>query len=144
MLPHTDIAEAEEVAARVLAAIDGAGEASVTATIGIAALGRDSRHTMLEADLALYGAKTAGGIRSEWPVELGVEVGSRSSSITAIVCCPLPGAIGERTALQATPARSQRDDPHGAVRRRLAKLPAEWCETRLPSTGSALTRTYPR
>ncbi len=61
MLPHTDIAEAEEVAARVLAAIGVAGEASVTATIGIAALGKDPRHTMLEADLALYGAKTAGG-----------------------------------------------------------------------------------
>jgi diguanylate cyclase (GGDEF) domain len=61
LLPHTAIAEAEEVAARVLATIGAAGaEASVTATIGIASLDRDPRHTMLEADLALYGAKTAG------------------------------------------------------------------------------------
>jgi diguanylate cyclase (GGDEF)-like protein len=61
LLPHTDISEAAEVAARVLAAISAAGtEASVTATIGIAPLDGDPRHTMLEADLALYGAKAAG------------------------------------------------------------------------------------
>lgn len=62
LLPKAETAEAEEIAERVLVAIRKAGnEASVTATIGIAPLAGDPRHTMLEADLALYAGKAAGG-----------------------------------------------------------------------------------
>jgi diguanylate cyclase (GGDEF)-like protein len=62
LLPHTEIAEAERVAGRILAAtraIDG--EAPLTATIGLAPLHGGPRRAMLEADLALYRAKEAGG-----------------------------------------------------------------------------------
>lgn len=64
LLPHTEIAEAKKVAARVLAAIGPAGsEEGLTATIGIAPLKGGLRRALLEADLALYGAKADGGNR---------------------------------------------------------------------------------
>lgn len=62
LLPHTEIAEAEKVAGRVLAAIRAiGGEAALTATIGLAPLRGGPRRAMLDADLALYKAKAAGG-----------------------------------------------------------------------------------
>ena len=62
LLPRTGIARAEQIAARVLAAIRGAGAPqTLTATIGIAALNEGPRRAMLEADLALYRAKASGG-----------------------------------------------------------------------------------
>lgn len=64
LLPRAETAAAEEIAERVLVAVRRAGkEASVTATIGIAPLAGDPRHAMLEADLALYEGKAAGGDR---------------------------------------------------------------------------------
>jgi len=62
LLPHTGIAEAEKVAGRVLAAVRSiGGEATLTATIGLAPLFGGPRRAMLEADLALYRAKADGG-----------------------------------------------------------------------------------
>jgi diguanylate cyclase (GGDEF)-like protein len=62
LLPNTDIAEAERIALRVLAAVRAAGsDEEVTATIGVAALGEGPRRAMLEADLALYRMKARGG-----------------------------------------------------------------------------------
>lgn len=62
LLPRTEIAEAEKVASRTLAAIRTiGGEAALTATIGLAPLRGGPRRAMLEADLALYGAKADGG-----------------------------------------------------------------------------------
>ena len=62
LLPHTGIAEAEKVAGRILAAVRTiGGEASLTATIGLAPLCGGPRRAMLEADLALYRAKADGG-----------------------------------------------------------------------------------
>ncbi len=62
LLPHTTPVEAEKVATRTLGAIRAVGrEQSLTATIGIASLEGRPRHAMLEADLALYEAKAAGG-----------------------------------------------------------------------------------
>jgi len=62
LLPHTEIAEAKKVAARVLAAIGSVGsEEGLTATIGIALLEGGLRRALLEADLALYRAKADGG-----------------------------------------------------------------------------------
>jgi diguanylate cyclase (GGDEF)-like protein len=62
LLPHTGIAEAEKVADRILGAVRSiAGEATLTATIGLAPLHGGPRRAMLEADLALYRAKAAGG-----------------------------------------------------------------------------------
>ena len=62
LLVRTDLAAAEQVADRILNAIrTGAGEETVTATIGIAPLHGSPRQAMHEADLALYGAKDAGG-----------------------------------------------------------------------------------
>jgi diguanylate cyclase (GGDEF)-like protein len=62
LLPHTEMAEAEKVASRVLVAVRAIdGEATLTATIGIAPLREGPRRAMLEADLALYRAKADGG-----------------------------------------------------------------------------------
>jgi diguanylate cyclase (GGDEF)-like protein len=62
LLPHTEIAEAETVASRILAAVRAiAGEATLTATIGLAPFCGGPRRAMLEADLALYRAKADGG-----------------------------------------------------------------------------------
>ncbi len=61
LLPNTGIAEAEQVAARVLDAIRETGSKGLTATIGVAALGEGPRRAMLAADLALYRAKAGGG-----------------------------------------------------------------------------------
>jgi diguanylate cyclase (GGDEF)-like protein len=62
LLPHTGMQEAEQIAARVLSAIRTAGnQEALTATIGVAALREGPRRAMLEADLALYRAKAAGG-----------------------------------------------------------------------------------
>jgi diguanylate cyclase (GGDEF)-like protein len=62
LLPNTEIAEAEKVASRILAAVrEIAGEAALTATIGLAPLLKGPRRAMLDADLALYRAKAAGG-----------------------------------------------------------------------------------
>lgn len=62
LLPHTEVEGAANVAARVLDAIRTAGaDADLTATIGVAALNGGPRRAMLEADLALYRAKAAGG-----------------------------------------------------------------------------------
>lgn len=62
LLPHTEVAEAERVASRVLAAVRAIeSDAPLTATIGIAPLHGGPRRAMLEADLALYRAKAAGG-----------------------------------------------------------------------------------
>jgi GGDEF domain-containing protein len=50
------------VARRILAAVRTiGGEATLTATIGLAPLRGGPRRAMLEADLALYRAKAAGG-----------------------------------------------------------------------------------
>lgn len=62
LLPHAEIAEAEKVAGRILAAVRATGnEVTLTATIGLAPLRRGPRRAMLEADLALYRAKADGG-----------------------------------------------------------------------------------
>ena len=62
ILPHTEIAAAERIAARLLSAIRQAcAEESVTATVGVAPLDKGPRRAMLEADLALYRAKGEGG-----------------------------------------------------------------------------------
>jgi diguanylate cyclase (GGDEF)-like protein len=62
LLPNTEIAEAQKVASRILAAVrEIAGEAALTATIGLAPLLKGPRRAMLDADLALYRAKAAGG-----------------------------------------------------------------------------------
>ena len=62
LLPGTGILEAEQVAARVLAAIRTAGSReALTATIGVAAMREGPRQAMLQADLALYRAKASGG-----------------------------------------------------------------------------------
>ena len=62
LLPHTEIAEAERVAGRILAAVRAiGGEAKLTATIGLAPLTDGPRRAMLDADLALYKAKADGG-----------------------------------------------------------------------------------
>ena len=62
LLPHTEIAEAEKVAGRILAAVRKiGGEATPTATIGLAPLLGGPRRAMLDADLALYRAKADGG-----------------------------------------------------------------------------------
>lgn len=61
LLPSSDVAGAEQVTARILAAVGKAEvETNVTASIGIAPVEGGSRHTMLRADLALYDAKAAG------------------------------------------------------------------------------------
>jgi MerR family transcriptional regulator, light-induced transcriptional regulator len=62
LLPRTDLLEAQRIAARVLDAIRTIGSREgLTATIGVAALQEGPRRAMLEADLALYRAKAAGG-----------------------------------------------------------------------------------
>jgi len=62
LLPRTGIAEAEKVAGRILAAVRSiGGEATLTATVGLAPLRGGPRRAMLEADLALYRAKAEGG-----------------------------------------------------------------------------------
>ncbi len=62
LLPQTNIAAAENVGARILAAIRATtGEAALTATIGIAPLHNGPRRALLAADLALYKVKADGG-----------------------------------------------------------------------------------
>jgi diguanylate cyclase (GGDEF)-like protein len=62
LLPRTGMLEAERIAGRVLDAIRTIGSGDgLTATIGVAALHEGPRRAMLEADLALYRAKAAGG-----------------------------------------------------------------------------------
>ena len=62
LLPHTETAEAERVAGRILAAVRAiGGKAKLTATIGLAPLTDGPRRAMLDADLALYKAKADGG-----------------------------------------------------------------------------------
>ncbi len=62
LLPKTEMAEAEKIAGRILAAVRTLGaESALTATIGLAPLHGGPRRAMLEADLALYRAKAEGG-----------------------------------------------------------------------------------
>ena len=66
LLAHTDLAAAQEIAARVLEAIGNlAGAEPLSATIGLALLQGGPRRALLDADLALYRAKAAGGNRVE-------------------------------------------------------------------------------
>jgi two-component system cell cycle response regulator len=68
LLPQTDLARADCVALRLLAAIQGcSADVLVTATIGIAQLEGSARRVMLQADIALYEAKAAGGNRAAGP-----------------------------------------------------------------------------
>lgn len=66
LLARTDPAQAQEIAARVLEAIGSAPSVEpLSATIGLARLDGGPRRAMLDADLALYRAKGAGGNRVE-------------------------------------------------------------------------------
>ena len=66
LLAGTDLAKAREVAARLLEAIAGTrATAPLHATIGLAPLRGEPRRAMLDADLALYRGKAAGGDRVE-------------------------------------------------------------------------------
>lgn len=58
LLPGTDPEQALEAAERLRAAI--AERTEVTASIGVAQIGDDPRHSLLEADEALYAAKAGG------------------------------------------------------------------------------------
>jgi diguanylate cyclase (GGDEF)-like protein len=61
LLPSTDMVEAEALAERLRARVQGAGsDASVTTSIGVAMLKSDVRRALLQADLALYEAKNSG------------------------------------------------------------------------------------